>query len=356
MAQFNIGQGDNGFGQDGLALVGDLLNLTSGLFGNGGTNNSASSASNSATSTSQQGKAQAVGVEQMLQQMIEQIVTQATSTTNDSSTTNVQGNTKQSSQGGSTNNTNQNTSGNTNTAQVSNTDSISAGTVTKGTEQSNALIAQLLDTLNSQLSGAGAGYSKEDAINDSKSSVTAAINQILNSGIGSVLSTDTSSGAYDSTTQAGLANDLAAKAAAAGASVQQKAIGDYASIQVTQKDQAVKNLISTIQQAADGNISTTQNATEQGTLNQDVAATENTTTNQTGTTFEDLLTTENSTSNNSGTSTTSESTSSTQESLQEASNSSNQIELQEQAGTSNTSTSQRGTARQEEDNFWEGIF
>ena len=213
----------------------------------------------------------------------------------------------------------------------------------------------MTDQLSGGLSTAKAGFGKADAIRDSRSAVTASINEILNSGISSVFNTDNVAGAYNSTTQLSLANDLAAKAAARGAGVQQKAITDYASIGITKQDQAVKNLLSSIAQISEGNIATEQTTQETGVLDQATAATQRGTSSQQSATdtATEALSEAASTQRTQADTTTS--TSSTQEQLRETTDQSTQIQLQEQEGVQDTDTSQESKIRKEDDNFFESI-
>lgn len=349
MADFNLdlGQGSGSYAKDEMALLGDLLKLGDGLFG-GGTNSSTTQSGSSETDSSQKGKGQTIGI----QTMLEQLLTQATTNSSTDSSTDTTNNTSTNSSGSQNSTGGSNTSGNQSTDQTSANNTNQSGTVTKGNAQSNAALADLITQLQSAVGNAGAGFTKADAIADSEASVTAAINEILNGGIGSVFDANNNTGAYNSTTQAGLANDLAAKASAAGTAVQQKAITDYASIEVTQKDQAAKNLLSSVLQASDGNVTTTQNSTESGSLNQNTNSSEN------ATNFENTLNSETSNTVNTGTSNTTENTSSTtlEESLQQSSNQSNTVELQEQEGNQTTNTNQKASSKSEEDTFFEGIF
>jgi hypothetical protein len=100
------------------------------------------------------------------------------------------------------------------------------GTQTRGDAQSNAQLGRLSASVPAFLKG----FSKDQAILDSKEGVTAAINEILNSGLGDVRSENTVAGGYDSTATKLLRDNVVAQAAAAGAKVRQDTIKDYASI------------------------------------------------------------------------------------------------------------------------------
>jgi len=140
---------------------------------------------------------------------------------------------------------------------------LTSGKVTRG----SAFVQQFGTDLINSITGILPKYGKQEAIDDSQEAVTAAITQILNSGVGDILALETASGTTGSSGKRIASEGLAAKAAGEGARLRQEVIGQYAGIQ-TQGAQLLVDLIAadqagteTIDEQKDGTSSTIENRT-----------------------------------------------------------------------------------------------
>lgn len=131
---------------------------------------------------------------------------------------------------------------------------------TAGSDAGRAQLESLLGQLASQYATAGQGYTKEDAIRDSSGAATNAMNQVLQTGVGTVNRSATAGGAYNNTTQDMLSNDLAASAAAASAEVTQNTISNYANITQQQNALVMQSMLSALGLDQSGTQSSTQQA------------------------------------------------------------------------------------------------
>lgn len=115
-----------------------------------------------------------------------------------------------------------------------------------GSAAGKTTLNDLLGTLQGMVSSAGQGYSKSDAIADSQTAADAAMNKVLKSGVGTANQSTTSGGAYNSTTQKLLSDDLAAQGAAASAEVTQNTISNYAQLSNQQSQLALSSMMSAL--------------------------------------------------------------------------------------------------------------
>lgn len=130
-----------------------------------------------------------------------------------------------------------------------------------GSEVGKDTLTQLLGNLQQMIGNAGVGYTKADAINDSQTAADAAMNKVLRSGVGTVNASTTSGGAYDSTTQKLLSDNLAGEAAAASAEVVQNTISNYAQLSNAQSQLALSSMLSALGLDQAGETSSTQDTT-----------------------------------------------------------------------------------------------
>ena len=131
-------------------------------------------------------------------------------------------------------------------------------TTSAGSETGKDTLTQLLGSLQQMIGNAGEGYSKSDAINDSQTAADAAMTKVLRSGVGTVNASTTSGGAYDSTTQKLLSDNLAGEAAAASAEVTQNTISNYAQLSNMQSQLALSSMLSALGLDQSGETSSTQ--------------------------------------------------------------------------------------------------
>ncbi len=89
----------------------------------------------------------------------------------------------------------------------------------------DSVIKQLQDTLT------GGQFSKQAAVQDSQGAVAALVQQMLEQGAPQIAGAQIGSGTYNASTTKLLNDNLTAKAAAEGATLQQKSIAEYAAIQ-----------------------------------------------------------------------------------------------------------------------------
>lgn len=150
---------------------------------------------------------------------------------------------------------------------TSNSTTNSTSNTTQGTELGGLTLQSLLGTLDDNVLASliNTDFSKNAAIADSSDAMNAAINTVLQSGIGNVNSGILNTGAYNNTTRGMLANDLGARAAAEGASVRQNAIQSYAGITNTNQQTAIGSLLSALGLDQSANSSTTSNSTTRAT-------------------------------------------------------------------------------------------
>jgi hypothetical protein len=140
-------------------------------------------------------------------------------------------------------------------------------TTKKGTAQSDAALAGLVD----QIPGFINKFSKDNAIADSRDAVSAALSEVLNEHLPGIQTMTSMGGGYNSTTTKLLTDNVAAQAAAAGAKVRQDTITQYAGIQEAGAN-AIMKALGLIQE---GNSSTLTEAEEETSSDTDSRGTEN---------------------------------------------------------------------------------
>lgn len=107
------------------------------------------------------------------------------------------------------------------------------GTVTNFTPEQLDQLNTLIASLTAKATGTNpldALYSKEAAVADSQGMVQALVNKLTTQDLPQLFNTEASTGAYNTTSKANLANDLTARTAQAGAEAQVQNIATYADI------------------------------------------------------------------------------------------------------------------------------
>ena len=112
-------------------------------------------------------------------------------------------------------------------------------TTTNTSSSTDPVTAAIMQSILGNI-GDGSGFSKDAAIADSQGPVANLVQQALQSQMPGITSAGKASGLYNSTTQAQLTNDLAARTQLAGSQAVQQNIQNYANIQTNQLDAATK--------------------------------------------------------------------------------------------------------------------
>lgn len=173
-------------------------------------------------------------------------------------------------------------SSNTNTSEQQNQNVAGTQTTQNLSTDQEAMLNQLLSELSGRVS-AGSQFSQSNAISASNDAMQAAIDKVLQTGIGEVAAQGTNFGAYSGTTQGKLAGQLGAEAAKAGAQTRLDTMTNFGNLQNQEFNSLQSAINSLFNNAVAAGGTTTNDQTVTGTTTGNTTGTTNTSTTGTNT-------------------------------------------------------------------------